>query len=92
MKPPRNRNGIMTTACDPASLVCAAVKRDPDHYLDQKVTSFATPRSLLGGPPPSRWRPFARQRWFATLAERITIEVAAQERFSRVISMIRSKP
>jgi hypothetical protein len=68
----------------PASLVCHAVRRDPTRFLDQLITPFATPRSLMGGPPPPRWRLLARRRWFVRLAARVSHEVTRQEIFARL--------
>lgn len=72
-----------------AALVCAAVARDPARYLDQEVTSLATPRRLMGGfLPPSRWRPFARRRWFARLASRVRQELREHERFAAALHVL----
>jgi hypothetical protein len=75
----------------PSELVCAAVRRDPDRYLDQRITPFATPRGLMGGPPPSRWRPLARRRWFCDLALRVAVEIDHQERFSLALSIVQGE-
>ncbi len=87
---PTNDSTVTATSADPvvtydqaAAMVCAAVARDPARYLDQEVTSLATPRRLMSGIlPPSRWRPFARRRWFARLAERVRQELVEHERFA----------
>lgn len=76
------------TADVAARLVSAAVDRDPVRYMDQRITPFATPRQLMGGSPPARWRMLARRRWFARLTERVTKEVASQERFAAALSCI----
>lgn len=72
----------------PAVLVCTAVARDPARYMDQKITPFVTPRQLMGGSAPSRWRLFARRRWFARLSERVTREIARQERFVGALNLV----
>lgn len=71
-----------------AAMVCAAVSQDPARFLDQEITPFATPRQLMGGAPPARWRLFARRRWFARLAEWVTREVTQQERFAVALSCL----
>jgi hypothetical protein len=74
-----------------SELVCAAVRRDPVRYLDQRITPFATPRGLMGSPPPSRWRLLARRRWFGDRALRVAVEVDRQEKFSLALSIIQGE-
>jgi len=69
----------------PGELVVAAVMRDQDRYLDERITPFATARQLMGGEPPSRLRWFARRAWFKTLRKRTDREVKKQAVFAATV-------
>lgn len=72
------------------STIEEAIRRDPERYLDDSVTPFATVRQIMCGGPPSRWwllfAPRARKEWFADLHDRLTREIERQVAFAKQIS------
>lgn len=72
--------------------VCAAVRRDPAHYMNVTITPFVTPRDLMHSVPPSRWRVLARRAWFARLRRRVARELAHQHAYaSRFLAVVRAR-
>jgi len=68
-----------------ARQLARAVHRDPDRYLTQEVTPFASAADLMGGPPPPRWRLWARARWRGRLFRRAYQELLQQRTFAQLV-------